>query len=73
MARLQSPGVMTTHVQRNLPAEQVPDNLPRAIVKLAYRLAGLKPGRVYGIMLVKRSNDEVVFSVDDRGKVEVAA
>ena len=64
---------MTTSTQPSHSPEQAPQNLPLAIVKLAYRLAGLKPGRVYGIMLVKCSNDEVMFSVDDRGKVEVAA
>ena len=54
-------------------AKQVepPPNLSPAIIKLAYRLSQLKTG-VYDIVLLKRSNEDLEYSVCKRGKIERA-
>ena len=48
-----------------------PPNLSPAIVKLAYRLSQLKNG-MHDIILLKRSNEDLEYSVCERGKVERA-
>ena len=52
------------------PAEP-PPNLSPAIIKLAYRVSQLKSG-MYGIVLLKRSNEDLEYSVCEQGKVERA-
>ena len=47
----------------------VPEDLSPAAVKLARRVQALKNGRTYVIILVK-SSDGWIITVEDKGKVE---
>lgn len=59
---------MTTTATRE-GLQLVPEDLCPAAVKLARRVQALKSGRIYAIILIK-SNDGWILTVEDKGKAE---